>query len=129
MPGSTPTLRDMIQEAAKPRGPMTYEQLAKRAQDSGENISGAYLNKIALNKVSRPPTAAHVRAIAAALGQPYERVRQAAIRQWWPADAAEPNPDALIQEARRIAAEAARFADAVERGSAAGERPADRESA
>lgn len=87
MPSSPPTLRDMILAATAPGpGQQTYEQLAKRAHDRGEAISGAYLNKIALNKVPRPPTAEHLRAISAALGEPFERVRQAAIRQWWPAE-------------------------------------------
>lgn len=103
MPASTPTLRDMIQEAADVnRGGQTYDQLAKRAQDQGETVSGAYLNNIALGKVSRPPRAEHLRAIAAALGKPYEAVVRAAISQWWLTEEGGSTEEDLRSEARRL---------------------------
>ena len=98
MPASPPTLRDMIQAAID--AGQTYEQLAKRVQDgNNESVSGAYLNKIALGKVARMPSVGHLRAIAVAIGQPYERVRQAAIRQWLPAE--DPEED-VEQKAERL---------------------------
>lgn len=84
MPEQSPTLRDMIQEAAN--SGHTYEQLAQRAKRRGAKTSGSYLNNIVLGNVSRLPTPENLRGIAWALDVPYERVRQAAINQWLPPD-------------------------------------------
>lgn len=87
MPEQAPTLRDMIKEAID--GGLTYEQLSKRAVDKETNhgVSPALLNKIAHRRVDRMPYTYHLRAIAAGLGVPYERVRQAAILEWLPPEA------------------------------------------
>lgn len=130
MPAS-PTLRDMIQEAAR-RG-QTYEQLEKNAVDpqTGKRVSRAMINNIANNKVDRMPYEYHLRAIAAALGKPYTTVGRAAIAQWMPALVAEEaDADlALLSEARELTAQAARLTEAVKRQVEAGERPGQRETA
>lgn len=118
MPGSTPTLRDMV-NGARDRG-LTYRQLAERAVDpeTGQKASFALLNDLARNKVDRMPYDYHLRAIAAALGEPYERVRQAAIRQWVPPEDGENDTQALRHEARRIAEAVVRLTEATERTAA-----------
>lgn len=115
MPASTPTLRDMILEAID-RG-QTYEQLAAAAnaaatdKRSSERVSRSMLNNIVLGKVDRMPYDYHLRAIATALGVPYERVRKAAIAQWLPAEGgAEEN---LLHEAQHLAELTARLLDKV----------------
>lgn len=129
MPASTPTLRDMIQEAVD-RG-QTYEQLATSAIDerTGKRISRAQINNIAIGKTDRMPYDYHLRALAAALKKPYETVRQAAIRQFLPSEDA--GTDALLKEAHRLKAESERLKEESARLEriAAGERPADRETA
>jgi len=84
MPEQAPTLRDMINDALT--SGVTYRQLESRAVDpqSGKSASRAVFNDIVLGKIDRMPYDYHLRAIAAGLGVPYERVRQAAIRQWVP---------------------------------------------
>lgn len=88
MPEQAPTLRDMIREAVD--AGLTYEQLSKRAvdQETGRRASPALLNNIVNQRVDRMPYDYHLRAIAAGLGVPYERVRQGAIRQWVPPEMA-----------------------------------------
>lgn len=106
MPASTPTLRDMV-NGARDRG-QTYKQLAERAIDpeTGQRASLAFLNDIARGKVDRMPYDYHLRALAAALGVPYEHVRQAAIRQWVPPDAPGQVERAMLDQASRLEQEA-----------------------
>jgi hypothetical protein len=84
MPEQPPTLRDMI-KAVKDSG-LTYEQIAAKAIDpqTGKRTAGSFLNSIVLGNVNRLPEPHNLRAIAAGLGVPYERVRVAAIAQWLP---------------------------------------------
>lgn len=116
MPASTPTLRDMIQEARR-RGDLTYEQLAAKAIDpvTGETVSAATFNNIVLNKVNRMPRDYDLRAIAAGLGQPYEAVGRAAIAQWLPGVLEEADTESLVRKADRLAAEVARLTEEVRR--------------
>lgn len=105
MPEQAPTLRDMIKEAAG--SGLTYDQLAQRAKRRGAKTSGSYLNNIVLGNVSRLPTPENLRGIAWALDVPYERVRQAAIAQWLPAEDASADRDGrsdaeLAQEMREL---------------------------
>lgn len=84
MPEQDPTLRDMIR-AANASG-LTYERIAKNAIDpeTGHKASAGHINDIARGAVNRLPETKNLRAIAVGLGVPYERVRQAAIREWLP---------------------------------------------
>ena len=103
MPEQAPTLRDMINDALT--SGVTYRQLESRAVDpqSGKSASRAVFNDIVLGKIDRMPYEHHLRAIAAGLGVPYERVRQAAIRQWVPAeDEAADDGTADLDRARLI---------------------------
>jgi transcriptional regulator with XRE-family HTH domain len=102
MPGSPPTLRDMIQ-AARDRG-LTYQQLAERAVDpeTGETASSGLIFDLAKGAVNRVPAAKHLRAVAAALGEPYTIVRRAAIAEWLPAEDEDAEREELLQEARRM---------------------------
>lgn len=107
MPEQSPTLRDMIQEAAS--SGQTYEQLAQRAKRRGAKTSGSYLNNIVLGNVSRLPTPENLRGIAWALDVSYERVRQAAIAQWLPpegetADGGRDEIARAIEDARALRA-------------------------
>jgi transcriptional regulator with XRE-family HTH domain len=90
VPEQAPTLRDMV-KSANDSG-LTYEQLAKNAVDprTGHKASGGFINDIARGQVNRLPEPRNLRAIAAGLGVPYERVRQAAILQWLPPEEADP---------------------------------------
>lgn len=134
MPGSsTPTLRDMVKDALD--SGRTYNQLAERAIDpkTHQKASLALLNDIVLNKVSRMPYDYHLRAIAMALGQPYETVRRAAIAQWLPTEDAEAETEAerekkLMDRLDRLAAETQMLREELRRESA-GERAGRRESA
>ena len=94
----SPTLRDMIQDALA-RG-ATYRKLEALAIDpvSGKKASYALFNNIVLGnrKEDTMPSQEHLRAIAAALQVPYERVRQAAIAQWVPADGESSIPPAPV---------------------------------
>lgn len=99
MPTQSPTLRDMIQEALD-RG-VTYRELQERAIDpeSGQRASKDIFNSIMLGKANRIPVEHHLRAIAAALQTPYERVRRGAIAQWIPGDDdTEPPADIDLRE-------------------------------
>jgi transcriptional regulator with XRE-family HTH domain len=113
MPEQSPTLRDMIQRALS--GGLTLRELADRALDprSGESVSKDTINKIALGRVTRMPTEAHLRGIAAGLKLPYERVRQAAIEQWLPADdptnSEAEERERLLAEAKQMRADADRM--------------------
>lgn len=84
MPGSPPTLRDMVQDALD-RG-QTLEQLESKAVDpqTHKRTSKSFFSRIKRDEVDRVPTDYHLRGIAAALGAPYEAVRRAAIAQWLP---------------------------------------------
>ncbi len=109
MPEQPPTLRDMINDALA-KG-ITYRQLEARAVDpeTQRRASRSIFNDIATSKLDRMPHVDHLRAIAVALGVPYERVRQAAIRQWLPADqtsAEEPETDPDLELARQLQATA-----------------------
>lgn len=96
-----PTLSDMIKAAAD--SGLTYLQLQERSidpHDGAVGISAAQLNRIANGNANRIPDANQLRAIATALRQPYERVRQAAIAQWLPAEA-EPEQESTDREQMR----------------------------
>jgi transcriptional regulator with XRE-family HTH domain len=86
MTDQDPTLSDLIQGALNTG--LTLRQLAERATDprSGETVSKDTINKIVLGRINRMPIEEHLRGIAAALDLPYERVRQAAIKQWLPSE-------------------------------------------
>lgn len=110
MPEQPPTLRDMI-NAEHERG-TTYRELGSRAVDeeTGKRASASIFYDIANGKLDRMPQDFRLRAIAAALKLPYERVRQAAIAQWVPASGAgdvartEDERDRLRAEALRLRA-------------------------
>lgn len=123
---SPPTLRDMV-KAARDRG-QTLRQLAQRAIDpeTGQTASYSLFFDIEHGKLSRAPAIEHVRAIAVALNQPFEAVRQAAIREYLPEKI---DADALLERARQLSAEAERLTGIAERQTGAGEKPAARESA
>lgn len=129
MPGSTPTLRDMVKDALD-RG-QTYRQLAERAVDpqTGQTASLALINDIARGQVNRAPSVIHLRALAAALERPFEAVRQAAIRQWLPAANGEADAGALLAEARELTAAAAHLAERAERMMEGGEAGSAAETA
>lgn len=106
MPEQSTTLRDMIQSALD--GGETYRSLAARAVDpvTGKTASYGLINNIVLGNTRSAPEPHHLRAIAAALRVPYERVRQGAIAQWLPAgdeeDAGDDLTDAqFLEEAKR----------------------------
>lgn len=109
MPEQSTTLRDMI-EAARDRG-ATYRDLAARAIDpeTGEKASYGLINNIVLGKNGHAPEPKHLRAIAAALQVPYERVRQGAIAQWLPADADTGAADLAVPGREQLRAEALRL--------------------
>lgn len=127
MPEQSATLRDMIQ-AALDNG-VTYRQLETRAVDpeTGQTASRAVFFDTVSGKLDRMPREHHLRAVAAALGVPYERVRHAAIEQWIPAegrartsrdDRAEMVADVerLLEQARRLQEEAAALNDRLDAG-------------
>ena len=83
MPEQPPTLRDMVKTALA-RG-NSLRDLEKRADDGHGNVMRKdTIGKIANGLQDRSPTESALRGLAAALGVPYERVRQAAVRQWYP---------------------------------------------
>lgn len=104
MPSSSPTLRDMVNEA-RDHG-QTYKQLAARAIDpeTGQRASLSLIHDLARDKVDRMPYDYHLRAIAVALSKPYEQVRRAAIAQWLPADdgSADAERDELVTQLRQL---------------------------
>jgi len=124
MPEQSPTLRDMIQEALD--SGVSYRQLERRAVDpeTGETASRAIFLDTISGKLDRMPREVHLRAVAAALGIPYKRVREAAIEQWLPAegrprDAAREELRATIQrlqdQARQLQQEAAALTERIDR--------------
>lgn len=108
MPGSPPTLRDMVKDALD--SGQTYTQLAERAIDpeTGQKASLALLNDIGLGKVGRMPYDYHLRAAAAALQKPYETVWLAALAEWLPPPEGvriiveEDEPENLAEGLRRL---------------------------
>lgn len=104
MPEQSPTLRDMI-NAEHDRG-TPWRELGSRAVDpvTGQKASASIFRDIAVGDLDRMPRDYHLRAIATALGLPYERVRQAAIDQWVPAGDAEEERRYLLAEAERLRA-------------------------
>lgn len=126
MPASTPTLSDMVKEALD-RG-QTYDQLAERAidPDSGEKASRGLLYDLSRGTVRRVPTEGHLRAVAIALGKPYETVRRAAIAQWLPAEDGASTEEELRSELRRMRESAERIEKRLD---AIGEQDAARTSA
>jgi len=126
MPGSsTPTLRDMVKDALD-RG-QTLDQLAERAVDpvTGETASRGHFFDLSKDNVNRMPTAGRLRAVAVALGKPYEAVRAAAIAQWLPADesSAEAERAEIVQTARRLQEVADELLGRVESQGGAGSKP------
>ncbi|HXT90532.1 MAG TPA: hypothetical protein VN714_14865 [Trebonia sp.] len=122
MPGSTPTLRDMV-KAARDRG-QTLRQLAQRAIDpeTGQPASYSLFHDIEHGNVKRAPAVEHLRAIAVALNRPFEEVRQAAIIEYLPAKI---DTKALLEQADHLEAEAERLKAIAARqmeGEGAGER-------
>lgn len=110
MPEQAPTLRDMIEKAIADG--RTLRDLEARAIDEhGNRIRKDTIRKIRHGLIERMPLEGQLRAIAVALGIPYERVRQAAILQWVPPDA--PSTAADIPDDRRaqLIAEAQRLHD------------------
>jgi hypothetical protein len=83
---ATPTgarlLSQLIQEALD-KGD-SYQRIADRAvdPDSGETVSKPYLQRVVKNPPANPPTVPMMKAIAAALGKPFERVQAATAKQW-----------------------------------------------
>jgi transcriptional regulator with XRE-family HTH domain len=127
MPGSTPTLlRDMVKDALA--SGRTYRQLAERAVDpeTKQTASFALLNDIARGNVNRAPSVAHLRAIAVALDQPFEKVRQAAIDEYLPEKI---DTRALLEQADQLEAEAERLKAIAERQMGGGESAGERDTA
>lgn len=84
MPEQFTTLRDMIQEA-RDRG-ASLRDLQARAIDpqTRKTVGKDFIRDLGRGEVSRLPTPEQLRGVAAALGLPYERIREAAIAQWLP---------------------------------------------
>lgn len=133
MPGSTPTLRDMVQDALD-RG-QTLDQLEERAVDpvTGKRASRAFLSRVKRDDVDRMPNDYHLRAIAVALGKPYEVIRRAAIAQWLPAEEVGSDNNAveraLLEQASRLEREAQELRRLASGQPGPGEAAAGRESA
>lgn len=124
MPEQSPTLRELIQNALD--GGAAYRQLEMRATDpeTGETASRAIFLDTVSGKLDRMPREHHLRAVAAALRLPYERVRLAAIEQWLPAAGRSRNTERealrekvreLQEQARRLQAEADAITASIER--------------
>ncbi|MEH0417908.1 hypothetical protein [Streptomyces sp. B21-083] len=79
LPGA---LSQLIQEAID-RGD-SYGKMAARAIDpaTGTTVSKAYLNDIVIKPPTNSPSPERLGAIAAALGKPLQRVKEAAAKQW-----------------------------------------------
>lgn len=94
------TLRAMLQQAVD-RGD-SLRDLQARAVDpqSGETAGKDLIASIVNGTANRIPVERHLRALAAALAVPYERVRQAAIAQWLPGEAA-PEQESADREQMR----------------------------
>ncbi|MEV4784089.1 hypothetical protein AB0K53_01295 [Streptomyces tuirus] len=82
-------LSQLIQEALD-KGE-SYGRLADKAVDpeTGETVSKPYLQRVVKNPPANPPTVPMMRAIAATLGKPFERVQEATARQWLQYEATE----------------------------------------
>jgi hypothetical protein len=113
VPEQSTTLRDMIQ-AALDDG-VTYRELEARAVDpqTGKTASRSMFFDTANGKLDRMPYEHHLRAMAAALQQPYAVVRRAAIALWLPAETEESDQqlrariDELQARAQQLQQEAA----------------------
>ena len=81
-PAGVRLLSQLIQEALD-KGD-SYQRLADRAIDSesGETVSKPYLQRVVKNPPVNPPTVKMMKAIAAALGKPFERIQEATAKQW-----------------------------------------------
>lgn len=128
MPASTPTLSDMVKEALDRH---TLDQLTARAIDpeTGETASRGLIYDLSRNAVNRMPTVEHRRAVAAAIGKPYEVVRRAAIAQWAPPESGEIDTEAILERADRLADEVARLREEIERSRSGGAAESPRETA
>jgi hypothetical protein len=75
-------LSQLIQEALD-KGD-SYQRLADRAIDpeTGETVSKPYLQRIVKTPPVNPPTPPMMGAIAAALGKPLWRIKEAVAKQW-----------------------------------------------
>lgn len=75
-------LSKLIQEALD-KGD-SYQRLADRAIDpeTGETVSKPYLQRIVKTPPVNPPTPPMMGAIAAALGKPLWRIKEAVAKQW-----------------------------------------------
>lgn len=63
---------------------MSYQQMATKAVDpeTGEQVSKAYLQKLATNVITVAPSANRLKAIAVALGRPVSVIQRAAAIQF-----------------------------------------------
>lgn len=82
-------LSQLVQDALD--GDTSLRRLGERAVDpeTGEKISWQYFQKLVKNPPASPPDVIQMRALAAALGQPYRRIQAAAARQWLQYEATE----------------------------------------
>jgi hypothetical protein len=62
----------------------SFQKMSDAALDpeTGETLSKPYFQKMAANRVTTPPTAARIRALAAGLGKPLRIVQRAAAAQY-----------------------------------------------
>jgi hypothetical protein len=81
-PPTLGALSHLIQEALD-KGD-SYQRLADRAidPDSGQTVSKPYLQRVVKNPPANPPTVPMMKAIAKALGKPFERIQEATAKQW-----------------------------------------------
>ncbi|MFI6854554.1 hypothetical protein [Streptomyces sp. NPDC050416] len=88
-PSQIGALSQLIQEALD-KGE-SYGRLAAKAVDSetGETVSKPYLQRVVKNPPTNPPTVPMMKAIAAALGKPFERIQEATAKQWLQYEATE----------------------------------------
>lgn len=119
MPEQSPTLRDMIQSALDDGA--TFRSLEARAidEETGKTASRTLFSDIVHGKADRVPLDYHLRAVAAALGIEYEKVRRAAIDQWIPPeDARRARKESNREEIRELLTQARQLiakADEIER--------------
>lgn len=102
----SPTLRDMIQDAIDRGASLRDLQDAAVDPMTGERVGKDTISKIRRGDMNRMPMEHHLRGIAAALEQPYESVRQAAIAEWLPGEGARALTD---EEREELRAEALRL--------------------
>jgi hypothetical protein len=57
--------------------------------ETGEKISWQYFQKLVKNPPASPPDPVQMRALAAALSEPYRRIQEAAAKQWLQYEATE----------------------------------------